>query len=75
MTTVAYTRKNGKQLTYEIRADERGRFSVHLGEKEMLRGRDGLSANGGRKPNRRKLAGAIDEAQRAIEDLTLMDEL
>lgn len=75
METVEYTRKSGQHLTYRIQADELGRFRVALGDKELLRGRDGLAAGGRhRAPNKRKLAGAIAEAQRAIENLMLMDE-
>jgi len=75
MTTVEYTRKAGRQLTYRIHADELGRYAVHLGEKELLRGRDSLSADGRhRTPNKRKIVGAIAQAQSAIESLSLMDE-
>ena len=75
MKTVEYTRSAGRQLTYSIRADELGRYTIALGDKELLRGRDHLSAGGRQQPpNKRKLAGAISEAQRAIESLALMDE-
>lgn len=76
MESLDYTRKHGRQLTYRIQADERGRFTVTLDGKEMLRGRDSLAAAGGRHraPNKRKVAGAIAQAQRAIEALSLMDE-
>lgn len=74
-TTVEYTRKAGRRLTYCIRADNHGRFTITLGDRELLQGRDSLSAGGSqRAPNRRKAAGAIAEAQRAIEALSLMDE-
>jgi hypothetical protein len=39
MAIVDYTRKAGRQLTYRIRADELGRYTVHLGGKQLLRGR------------------------------------
>lgn len=72
---IEYTRRAGRQLTYHICADERGRFSVRLGDKELLRGRDSLSAGGReRGPNKRKAAGAIAKAKLAIERLCLMDE-
>lgn len=75
MQHVEYTRKAGQQLTYAIDADEYGRFTVSIGAKELLRGRDGLSAGGRhRVPNKRKVAGAIAEAQCAIERLSLMEE-
>jgi hypothetical protein len=76
MTTVHYTRTSGRQLTYEIRADDKGCYSVHLGDKELMRGRDGLSAAGGshRLPNPRKAIGAVHEAKLAIERLARMDE-
>jgi hypothetical protein len=76
METVQYTRKTGLRLTYRIEADEHGRFTVTHGAKELLRGRDRLAAVGGshRAPNRRKVAGAIAQAERAIEALALMDE-
>jgi hypothetical protein len=76
MTIVQYTRTTGRQLTYSIRADDRGWYTVHLGDKEMLRGRDGLSAGGRhRAPNRRKVEGAIHEAKLAIESLREMSEV
>jgi hypothetical protein len=75
MTTLDYTRTSGRQLTYRIRADDRGSYAVYLGEKELMRGRDALSAGGQhRGPNKRKAAGAIHEAKRAIESLAIMDE-
>lgn len=75
MHHVEYTRKSGQQLTYAIQADEYGRFTVYIGRKELLRGRDRLTAGGRhRVPNKRKVAGAIVEAQRAIERLSLMEE-
>ncbi|MDB5899922.1 MAG: hypothetical protein JWP22_214 [Ramlibacter sp.] len=76
MTIVQYTRTTGRQLTYVIRADDRGWYSVHLGDKEMLRGRDGLAAGGRhRSPNKRKAVGAIHEAKLAIESLREMSEV
>jgi hypothetical protein len=75
MAIVDYTRKVGRQLTYRIRADELGRYTVHLGGKQLLRGRDRLAERGrGHSGNKRKLAGAIAEAEQAIENLSLMDE-
>lgn len=75
MAILEYTRKSGRQLTYTIRADESGRYTVLLGDKPLLRGRDKLAAGGcQRSGNKRKMAGAIAEAQRAIEELALMDE-
>jgi hypothetical protein len=75
MEVLEYTRKSGRQLTYRIEADEHGRYTVTLAGKELLRGRDGLAAGGRRRaPNKRKVAGAIAEAQRAIEALSMMDE-
>lgn len=73
---VEYTRKAGRQLTYRICADEHGRFTVHLGAKQLLRGRDRLSAAGGREggANKRKAAGAVAQAKVAIERLCLMSE-
>lgn len=76
MTTVRHTRTSGRCLTYEICANDRGYFTVRLGAKEMMRGRDALSADGRhRAPNKRKAAGAIHEAKLAIERLTEMDEI
>jgi hypothetical protein len=74
MVTTHYTRSSGQRLTYVIRASERGGYSVYLGEKEMLRGRDRLAAGGQRGANKRKAAGAIHEATQAIERLAEMDE-
>lgn len=75
MTTVQYTRTGGRQLTYDIFANDRGWYTIRLGEKELMRGHDPLSADGmHRKPNKRKVAGAIHEATIAIERLSGMDE-
>jgi len=75
MPCFQYTRSAGRRLTYEIRVDGRGCFSVLLDGKELLRGHDRLAA-GGRTagPNKRKVAGAVDRAQREIESLAQMDE-
>lgn len=76
MTTVRHTRTSGRGLTYEISANDRGHFIIRLGTKELMRGRDSLSADGRhRSPNRRKAVGAIHEAKLAIERLTEMDEI
>jgi hypothetical protein len=75
MVNERYTRTAGMQLTYDISASERGAYSVWLGAKELLRGRDGLTARGKScVPNKRKAAGAIHEAKLAIERLSGMDE-
>ena len=75
MTTVEHQRTQGRRLTYRIQADERGAYAVYLGDKELMRGCDALSAGGRhRAPNKRKVQGAIEQAKRAIEDLALMDE-
>ena len=75
MTTLQYTRTTGLKLTYRIQANDRGGYAILLGDKELMRGRDGLSA-GGRQdaPNKRKAVGAAREAMQAIERLSLMDE-
>lgn len=76
MTTVRHTRTSGRRLTYEISANDRGYFTVRLGAKEMMRGRDALAADGRhRSPNKRKAVGAIHQAKLAIERLTEMDEI
>ena len=75
MLTIDYARSTGRRLTYRIRADEWGGFSVFLGEKELLRGRDPLCAHGRhRLPNKRKAAGAVHHAKEAIESLREMTE-
>jgi hypothetical protein len=75
MVNERYTRTAGLRLTYDISANERGSYSVWLGTKELLRGRDNLTARGSRcAPNKRKAAGAIHEAKLAIERLHGMDE-
>lgn len=75
MMTLDYTRTRGQQLTYRIRADERGGYTVCLGDKEMMRGRDALAAGGRhREPNKRKTVGAVAQAKIAIESLSAMDE-
>ena len=75
MQTVQYTRTTGQRLTYTIRAADLGRYTVHVGDKELLRGRDTLAAGGRhRAPTKRKIAGAIAEAQRAIERLSHIEE-
>jgi len=75
MVNTRYTRTTGLQLTYDISANERGTYSVWLGDKEMMRGEDSLTARGKRcEPNKRKAAGATHEAQREIERLSAMSE-
>lgn len=76
MESVEYTRKAGQRLTYRIEVVGHGHFTVSYCGKQLLRGRDRLAAAGGihRAPNRRKVAGAIAQAQGAIEALLLMDE-
>lgn len=75
MPTVNYTRSCGRQLTYQISTDWNGGYTVSLNGREVLRGRDPLSAGGPHKgPNKRKAMGALQEAQRAIERLAAMDE-
>lgn len=75
MTTHEYTRSSGQRLTYRIRADERGWYTVYLGDKELLRGRDPLSAGGmHRAPSKRKVVGALHQARLAIESLSQMAE-
>jgi hypothetical protein len=75
MLTVEYTRLRGRRLTYRIRATDHGAYVVLLGDKELLRGRDALSAAGRYKdPNPRKAAGAVEEAKLAIESLSSMEE-
>jgi hypothetical protein len=75
MVHTRYTRTAGLHLTYDISANERGSYSVWLGEKEMMRGHDSLTARGKRcVPNKRKAAGAIHEAKIAIERLSDMSE-
>ncbi len=75
MTTHEYTRSRGLCLTYRIRADEHGAYTVYLGDKELLRGRDPLSAGGmHRAPSKRKVVGAVHQAKLAIESLSQMPE-
>jgi hypothetical protein len=75
MVNTRYTRTSGLQLTYDISASERGLYSVWLGDKELMRGHDSLTARGKRcVPNKRKAAGAIHEAKIAIERLSGMSE-
>jgi len=65
----------GRQLTYRIEADPWGWFKVWLDGELLLTGHDRLSAHGThRLPGRRKEAGAIDAARRAIETLHGMSE-
>jgi len=75
MVNERYTRSTGLRLIYDIAVNERGSYSVWLGSKELLRGRDALTARGKRcVPNKRKAAGAVHEAKIAIERLSGMDE-
>lgn len=76
MTTVQYTRTTGRQLTYDISADDRGGYTIRLEGRELTRGRDRLVAHGQRHaPNKRKAEGAVHEAKLAIERLREMDEI
>ncbi|HVE52191.1 MAG TPA: hypothetical protein VNB23_02280 [Ramlibacter sp.] len=73
--TTQYARSTGRRLTYTIHTDDRGRYSVHLDGKELLRGRDALCEDGrSRRPNKRKAVGALNEAKLAIESLRGMSE-
>ena len=75
MATTDYCRSTGRKLTYRITTDGWGRYSVHLGDKELLRGQDPLCANGRhRAPNKRKANGAVEHAKSAIESLRDMPE-
>ena len=75
MPIVHYTRSQGQRLTYEIRTDPRGRYAVLLDGKLLMRGHDALSADGRhRSANKRKEAGALEQAKLAIERLASMDE-
>lgn len=75
-SSLDYTRTCGRRLTYRIRVNDNGAYTVSLGDKELLRGHDPLAAGGRhRQPNKRKRAGAIDQAKRAIESLSLMEEI
>ncbi|HYE40133.1 MAG TPA: hypothetical protein VEB23_09395 [Ramlibacter sp.] len=75
MATFQYTRKAGRRLTYQIRIDARGGYSVLLDDRELLRGHDPLAAGGRRAtPNKRMVAGAVNAAQLQIESLAQMDE-
>jgi hypothetical protein len=76
MVTLDYSRTSGRGLTYHIRADEWGFYTVFLGDKEMLRGQDPLCAHGRhRSPNKRKAQGAVHQAKMAIESLRDMPEV
>lgn len=75
MAIFQYTRKAGRRLTYQIRIDARGHYSVSLDDRELLRGHDRLMAGGRRAaPNKRTVAGAVNAAQLEIESLAQMDE-
>lgn len=75
MATTDYCRSSGRKLTYRISTDDWGRYSVHLGDKELLRGQDPLCAYGRhRSPNKRKAQGALQHAKLAIETLREMPE-
>jgi len=76
MLTVDHCRTTGLRLTYRIQADRWGGFLVYLGEKRLLRGRDPLCAHGRHtQPNKRKAAGAVQQARLAIESLSSMSEV
>ena len=75
MAITDYCRPTGRKLTYRITTDDWGRYSVHLGDKELLRGQDPLCAYGRhRAPNKRKAQGALHHAKLAIETLREMPE-
>ena len=70
-----HVRSCGRRLTYEIHADEWGGYSVLLEGKELLRGKDPLTAHGQRRsPNKRKAVGGVELARQAIESLRDMNE-
>lgn len=75
MATTDYCRSTGRKLTYRISTDDWGRYSIHLGDKELLRGQDSMCADGRhRSPNKRKAQGALQHAKLAIESLREMPE-
>jgi hypothetical protein len=75
MIRLDYTRSQGKKLTYCIEGDAWGGFKVWLDGELLLRGKDPLSAHGAhRMPSKRKEAGALEAARRAIESLREMSE-
>lgn len=75
MAITDYCRSTGHRLTYRITTDAWGRYSVHLGDRELLRGQDPLCAHGRhRSPNKRKAQGALQQAKMAIEMLRDMPE-
>lgn len=75
MISAEYTRTSGRNLTYRICADEWGAYKIYLGDRELMSGRDALTAHGShRAPNKRKAAGAYHLATQAIESLRDMRE-
>ena len=75
MISAEYTRTVGRSLTYRIDADEWGAYRIYLGDRELLSGRDSLTAHGSRRsPNKRKATGAVHLAKEEIESLRSMRE-
>ena len=75
MISAEYTRSTGRNLTYRICADEWGAYRIYLGDRELVSGRDSLSAHGTRRaPNKRKAVGAVKLAKEEIESLRYMRE-
>jgi hypothetical protein len=71
---VLYTRPTGKRLTYQIDADERGRYAISVGGTVVKRGMDPLVERRLRPPGDDVLESTIAHSQVAIMYLIGMKE-
>jgi len=72
---VLYTRPTGLRLTYQIVADERGRYTIALDAVILKRGFDPLVERGLRAPGESVMRSTIAHAQMAILYLIGMREV
>lgn len=74
MAKVQYTRKQGAGLTYDIEADQYGRYTISLGGKVLKRGSEPLVTLRMLRPSPEREAEALDAACGAIDLLMGMTE-
>ena len=72
--TLLYQRESGKRLTYEIKADGFGSYTITLNGKVLKRGTDALVARGLRAPGQQVRDSAINYAKVAVDYLHGMAE-
>jgi hypothetical protein len=73
-TTLDYTRAAGRRHTYRITVDERGRFTIALGDRVLKRGLDAGVARGFSEPGRGPAESSLKRATVTVDYLIGMRE-